>query len=134
MRLPSPAARRDGRARVGGCGIARPPSVRAAGPDGRYRQGVLRGKSVPDESARYIGATARQENRARQIAALDAQLADKEAEMREVEQERQAAQEALARLDEEYRQRPTTADVAAALQIADAQRAMGWKRSGKHMG
>lgn len=90
--------------------------------DGSYRQGILRGHSVPARQASYIGASARRANRARQIADLSRQIEEKQREISEIRQQAQQTDALLAHLREEYANRPTAFDLAAALQIAAGQR------------
>lgn len=91
---------------------------------GQYRQGIIQGCSVPAGEACYIGASARQANRARRLAALAGQIEEKQHEIRETEKLIQKTDTALAQLDEGYQRRPTTQELATALQYAMEQQAL----------
>lgn len=90
--------------------------------DGCYRQGILQGRSVPLQPASYIGASARRANRERQLEALAQEIKEKKAEMDAVQALLRQAKSAEEQLRREFEQHPTTADLAAALQMAAEQR------------
>ena len=90
--------------------------------DGRYRQGVLQGQSVAQQPAGYIGASARRANRERQLAALARQIEEKQQELKEIQARLQQIKTAQQQLQQAYEARPTTADLAMALDLAAKQR------------
>lgn len=90
--------------------------------DGRYRQGVLQGQSVAQQPAGYIGASARRANRERQMAALTRQIEEKQQELEEIQARLQQIKTAQRQLQQAYEVRPTTADLAMALDLAAQQR------------
>ena len=90
--------------------------------DGRYRQGVLQGQSVALQPAGYIGASARRANRERQLAALARQMEEKQQELEEIRERLQHNEAAQRQLQQDYEARPTTADLAMALDLAAKQR------------
>ncbi|WP_300283232.1 hypothetical protein, partial [uncultured Subdoligranulum sp.] len=90
--------------------------------DGRYRQGVLQGRSVARQPAGYIGASARRANRERQLAALARQIEEKQQELKEIQARLQQIKTAQQQLQQAYEARPTTADLAVALDLAAKQR------------
>ena len=90
--------------------------------DGRYRQGVLQGRSVAQQPAGYIGASARRANRERQIQALARQMEEKQQELEKIQERLQQTEAARQQLQQAYEARPTTADLAMALDLAARQR------------
>lgn len=90
--------------------------------DGRYRQGVLQGRSVAQQPAGYIGASARRANRERQIQALAQQMEEKQQELEEIREHLHQNETAQRQLQQAYEVRPTTADLATALDLAAKQR------------
>ena len=90
--------------------------------DGRYRQGVLQGRSVARQPAGYIGASARRANRERQIEALARQMEENQKELEEIRERLQHNEAAQRQLQQDYEARPTTADLATALDLAAKQR------------
>lgn len=90
--------------------------------DGSYRQGVLQGHSVARQPASYIGVYARRANRARQIAALTQQIEEKQRELDVLQTLLRQSEAAQRQLRQEYEARPTTADLATALELASRQR------------
>ena len=90
--------------------------------DGRYRQGVLQGQSVTQHPAGYIGASARRANRERQLAALARQIEEKQQELKEIQARLQQIKTAQQQLQQAYEARPTTTDLAVALDLAAKQR------------
>ena len=90
--------------------------------DGRYRQGALQGYSVAQQPAGYIGASARRANRERQIAALAQQIEEKQRELDSVQACLQRVEMEQRQLQQAYDARPTTADLATALDLAAKQR------------
>ena len=91
--------------------------------DGRYRQGAIQGRSVALQPAGYIGASTRRENRRRQIAALSLQIEEQQQQIHATLEQIHRAETDLSLLQNGYEQRPTTADLAACLQLASTQRA-----------
>lgn len=89
--------------------------------DGRYRQGVLQGQSVTQHPAGYIGASARRANRERQIQALARQMEEKQQELEEIRERLYQNETAQRQLQQAYEARPTTADLATALDLAAKQ-------------
>lgn len=90
--------------------------------DGRYRQGVLQGRSVALQPAGYIGASARRANRERQIEALARQMEEKQQELEEIRERLHQNETARRQLQQAYESRPATADLAMALDLAAKQR------------
>lgn len=90
--------------------------------DGWYRQGVLQGQSVAQQPAGYIGASARRANRERQIQALARQMEEKQQELEEIRERLHQNETAQRQLQHAYEARPTTADLATALDLAARQR------------
>ena len=90
--------------------------------DGRYRQGVLQGRSVALQPAGYIGASARRANRERQIEALARQMEEKQRELEEIRERLQQNERAQRQLQQAYEARPATANLAVALDLAAKQR------------
>ena len=90
--------------------------------DGRYRQGVLQGRSVALQPAGYIGASARRANRERQIEALARQMEEKQQELEKIRERLHQNETARRQLQQAYEARPTTADLAVALDLAAKQR------------
>lgn len=90
--------------------------------DGRYRQGVLQGRSVALQPAGYIGASARRANRERQIEALARQMEEKQQELEEIRERLHQNETARRQLQQAYESRPATADLATALDLAARQR------------
>lgn len=86
-------------------------------PDGRYRLGVLSGKSHPFQTAGFIGVAARRENRQRQIDALKQQIAEYQGALGLQYMELEKVQRRIEKLDAEYKVRPSTADLAMALSL-----------------
>jgi uncharacterized protein (TIGR02680 family) len=77
------------------------------GRDGTFRIGALAGRG-PVGEAGYLGATAREQRRRRQLADLDRRLADLDADRGRVAAERRALTTRRERLDAEVARRPTT--------------------------
>ena len=90
--------------------------------DGRYRQGVLQGRSVALQPAGYIGASARRANRQRQIEALARQMEEKQNELEKIRERLHQNETSQRQLQQAYESRPTTADLAMALDLAAKQR------------
>ena len=90
--------------------------------DGSYRQGVLQGHSVAQQPASYIGASARRSHRERQIALFTQQIEEKQNEMAEIRIGLQQTEAAQRQLQQEYTARPTSADLAMAMDLAARQR------------
>lgn len=90
--------------------------------DGRYRQGVLQGRSVALQPAGYIGASARRANRQRQIEALARQMEEKQNELEKIRERLHQNETSRRQLQQAYESRPTTADLAMALDLAAKQR------------
>lgn len=90
--------------------------------DGRYRQGVLQGRSVARQPAGYIGTSARRANRERQIEALARQMEEKQQELEEIRERLHQNETARRQLQQAYESRPATADLATALDLAAKQR------------
>jgi uncharacterized protein (TIGR02680 family) len=76
------------------------------GRDGTFRIGALAGRG-PAGEAGYLGATAREQRRQRQLAELDRQLADLDAQRAALAADRDALARRRARLDDEVARRPT---------------------------
>jgi uncharacterized protein (TIGR02680 family) len=77
------------------------------GRDGTFRIGALAGRG-PVGEAGYLGATAREQRRQRQLAELDRQLADLDARRETLVAERAALTRRREQLDDEVARQPTT--------------------------
>ncbi len=86
-------------------------------PDGRYRLGVLSGKSHPFQTAGFIGAAARRENRQRQIDTLKQEVSEYQGALGLQYMELEKLQRRIDNLNTEYEGRPSTADLAMALSL-----------------
>lgn len=92
-------------------------------PDGRFRNGIVQGRSHGDDPAGYIGAAARRANRERQIAQLQLQLHQLEAQIHQAQQESKILTIRMDKLRLEWTQLPNSADLDCAIEtLADAQR------------
>ncbi len=75
-----------------------PDSLAWVGPDGSWRLGPAHGRAAK-ETAQYVGATARAQERARRLAVIDAAVADQRAARDEAERALDAFGTAIAELD-----------------------------------
>lgn len=92
-------------------------------PDGRFRNGIIQGRSHGYDPAGYIGAAARRANRERQIKQLEQELRLQEEQMQKIQQQEDTVMLRLERLQYEWGQRPNTADLDCAIEtLAQAQR------------
>lgn len=92
-------------------------------PDGRFRNGIIQGRSHGYDPAGYIGATARRANRERQIAQLEQQLRQLENQIKQVQQQKNIIMLRMEKLQFEWTQLPNTADLDCAIEtLVDAQR------------
>jgi uncharacterized protein (TIGR02680 family) len=89
-----------------GVGVADGRST-VVGRDGTFRLGALSGRG-PVGEAGYLGATAREQRRQRQLAELDRQLADLDARREALVAERGALTRRREQLDDEVARQPTT--------------------------
>jgi len=100
-------------------------STTALLPDGRFRNGIVRGRSHGYDPAGYIGAAARRANRERQVAQLEQQLRQLEDQARQAEQQESTLTPRLEKLQLEWKQRPNTVDLDSAIEIRlEAQRSL----------
>ena len=90
----------------GGGGPAGTPAS-VIGRDGTFRVGALAGRGAIGEAG-YLGATAREQRRRRQLAELDARLEDLDARRREFAGQRDAVARRRDHLDAEAARQPTT--------------------------
>lgn len=92
-------------------------------PDGRFRNGVIQGRSHGYDPAGYIGAAARRANRERQIAQLEQQIHQLEDQIQQAQQQNDVLTARLDKLQLEWKGLPDTADLDCAIEtLADAQR------------
>lgn len=92
-------------------------------PDGRFRNGIIQGRSHGYDPAGYIGATARRANRERQIAQLEQELHQLENQVQQVQQQKNIVMLRLEQLQLEWTQLPNTTDLDCAIEtLVDAQR------------
>ncbi len=92
-------------------------------PDGRFRNGIIQGRSHGYDPAGYIGAAARRANRERQIAQLEQQLHQLENQRQQMQQQEKNVTLRLEKLQSEWEQRPNATDLDCAIEtLADAQR------------
>ena len=92
-------------------------------PDGRFRSGMVTGRSHGFEPAGYVGAAARKANRQRKIDELTRTLAEQEKALRKLEQEVQKNGARRAALEEEWQNCPGSKDLDAAIEtLNDANR------------
>ena len=100
-------------------------STTALLPDGRFRNGIVRGRSHGYDPAGYIGAAARRANRERQIAQLERQLHQLEDQLRQAVQQECDLTLRLEKLQNEWKQLPNTVDLDCAIETRmEAQRAL----------
>jgi len=81
--------------------------------DGRYRFGNLQGHALPLEEVRFIGREARKRYREQLLAELEQQIADCQAQISLLEEERHLMDESLERSKGAWNQFPTSKDVKA---------------------
>lgn len=94
-------------------------------PDGRFRNGIVSGRSHGYDPAGYIGAAARRANRERQIAQLEQQLHQLEDQLQRLGQQDRVLTLRLEKLQLEWKQLPNTVDLDCAIEtLLDAQRAL----------
>lgn len=92
-------------------------------PDGRFRNGMIHGRSHGYDPAGYIGAAARRANRERQIAKLEQQLCQLDTDIGKMQQEKAIVLLRLEKIQSEWAQLPNTADLDCAIEtVADVQR------------
>lgn len=92
-------------------------------PDGRFRNGILQGKSHGYDPAGYIGAAARRTNRERQIAQLEQDLHQLEYQVQQLQQQKNIVMLRLEKLQFEWALLPNTTDLDCAIEtLVDAQR------------
>lgn len=92
-------------------------------PDGRFRNGIVQGRSHGYDPAGYIGAAARRANRERQIAQLQQQLQQLEEQLQQAQQQNTLLTLRMDKLQFEWDQLPSSADLDCAIEtLADAQR------------
>lgn len=92
-------------------------------PDGRFRNGIVRGRSHGYTPAGFIGAAARRANRERQIAQLEQQLLELEEQVQQARQQKDILMLRIEKLQLEWTQLPNTTDLDCAIEtLAQAQR------------
>ncbi len=91
-------------------------------PDGRFRCGMLQGRSHAEAPAGFVGATAREENRRRQIQELEEQLAQLSAKIQAAQADAADCQEQLAQLAQEREQMPSAGELDQALALLEQAR------------
>lgn len=92
-------------------------------PDGRFRNGIIQGRSHGYDPAGYIGATARRANRERQIAQLEQELRQLEEQIQQIQQQKSIMVLRLEKIQFEWTQLPNTTDLDCAIEtLVDAQR------------
>lgn len=122
--IPDPAGRFPGEAAACLRGISRSDLAAdtALLPDGRFRCGMIQGRSRAEGPAGFVGAAARQANRQRQIRALEGRL-DQLSQKIQAAQERLAdCGERLALLARERAQMPTAEELDQALALLEQSR------------
>ncbi|MFN8628857.1 MAG: TIGR02680 family protein [Chloroflexota bacterium] len=99
-------------------------------PDGRFSLGTLAGAFRKD-AAGFIGAGAQALTRARRLAELEAAIAQADASLAAIGDERKACQERLGRVRDELSRAPSDADVVRTrAALADEERAMAGEATG----
>lgn len=94
-------------------------------PDGRFRNGILRGRSHGYATAGYVGAAARQANRERKISQLERERLQLLERMEQLRLQKTTLLLRLETIQEEWAQLPDTADLERAMEtLADAQRSL----------
>ncbi len=91
-------------------------------PDGRFRCGMLRGRSHAAGPAGFVGAAAREANRQRQIQELEEQLEQLAAKARTAQAEAADCAKRLAQLDQERAQMPKAGELDQALALLEQAR------------
>lgn len=91
-------------------------------PDGRFRCGMIQGRSHAETPAGFVGAAARAANRQRQIQELAEQLAQLSAKIQTVQTDVEDCQARLAQLADERGQMPTAGELDQALALLDQAR------------
>ena len=99
-----------------GISCADPDAETALLPDGRFRNGIVRGHSRAEQPAGYVGAAARRANRERQIQALERRIAELAAKISGTETDLVRIDGDLERLQAERDGMPTSADLDQALE------------------
>ncbi len=123
-------------------GISRsdPEAQTAILPDGRFRCGIVHGRSHAEGPAGYLGAEARKRNRERQLQGLEKELALLDVQIEEARAEESRCKLALECLRTERGQMPSAADLDHALGIlqnagrvaADAEAELGRRQAAEH--
>lgn len=92
-------------------------------PDGRFRNGIIQGRSHGYDPAGYIGAAARRANRERKIAQLEQELHQLEDQIQQIQQQKSIVMLRLEKIQFEWTQLPNTTDLDCAIEtLVDAQR------------
>lgn len=92
-------------------------------PDGRFRNGIIQGRSHGYDPAGYIGAAVRRANRERQISQLEQELHQLEEQIQQVQQQKNTVILRLEKIQLEWTQLPNTTDLDCAIEtLTDAQR------------
>lgn len=101
------------------CGISRGDiqAQTALLPDGTFRNGALRGRSMAEQPAGFIGATARRTNLERQLQEVEARLLEVEAKAASCQARVDELAQRIICLEEERSLMPTTADLDQALDM-----------------
>lgn len=91
-------------------------------PDGRFRNGIIQGRSHGYDPAGYIGAAARRANRERKIAQLEQELHRLEDQIQQIQQQKSIVMLRLEKIQFEWTQLPNTTDLDCAIEtLVDAQ-------------
>lgn len=100
-----------------GISMSDPESQTAILPDGRFRSGMVHGRSHAEGPAGYVGAAARRRNRERQLQALQNELTALDGQIAETREIEARCTEALESLRAERGQMPSAVDLDHALDI-----------------
>jgi len=88
-------------------------------PDGRFRCGMVQGRSHGSAPAGFVGAAAREANRRRQIQELEKQLEQLAAKIQSAQADASECQERLAQLAQERTQMPSAGELDQALALLE---------------
>lgn len=94
--------------------------VTALLPDGRFRSGMLKGRSHADAPAGFVGAAARRINRERQITQLEQELNHLESILLQTTTQVNTLEQRVEQLNLEWQQFPNTADLDCAIDMLAA--------------
>ena len=99
-----------------------PNSETALLPDGRFRCGMVRGRSHAEAPAGFVGAAAREANRRRQIRSLEERLEELAGRVRSARTEAADCSERLSRLEEERARMPSAEELDQAIALLEQAR------------